>query len=170
MPLDEPEQWLGLPWAKGYEVSSIGRVQSYWKRGRVPALVDFPRLLKPFVNSYGYPVFTIHVSGVQLTPPAHRLVLETFVGPCPEGMLCRHLDGNPQNNCVRNLCWGTALENCEDAKRHGTSTAKLTPDDVRNLRKLVAGGTTQKAMARALGVSASTINNAVYRRSWSHVA
>lgn len=45
---------------------------------------------------------------------AHRLVLETFVGPCPEGMQCRHLDGVGTNNDVANLRWGTASENRRD--------------------------------------------------------
>lgn len=31
---------------------------------------------------------------------AHRLVLETFVGPGPLGHECCHRDGNPQNNWV----------------------------------------------------------------------
>jgi hypothetical protein len=50
----------------------------------------------------------------------HRLVLETFVGPCPKGMMCRHLDGNPTNNNLNNLVWGTPSENQKDAVRQGT--------------------------------------------------
>ena len=50
----------------------------------------------------------------------HRLVLETFIGPCPEGEVCRHLDGDKRNNSLNNLCWGTLKENTQDAIRHGT--------------------------------------------------
>jgi len=47
------------------------------------------------------------------------MVLEAFVGPCPEGMECCHRDGNPANNHVGNLYWGTRSENLYDAVRHG---------------------------------------------------
>lgn len=50
----------------------------------------------------------------------HALVLETYVGSCPEGMNCRHLDGDKENNKLRNLKWGTLEEQIEDQKRHGT--------------------------------------------------
>jgi len=51
----------------------------------------------------------------------HRFVLETFVGPCPEGMEARHLDGNPANNRLSNLCWSTHKENVRDQYKHGTA-------------------------------------------------
>ena len=35
----------------------------------------------------------------------HRLVLETFIGPCPEGFVGHHVDGNTLNNAARNLGW-----------------------------------------------------------------
>ena len=47
----------------------------------------------------------------------HRLVLESFVGPCPDGMETRHLDGNRENNHFQNLCWGTHSENMKDWKK-----------------------------------------------------
>ena len=49
----------------------------------------------------------------------HRLVLETFVGPS-NGMEVRHIDGNPLNNVVSNLAWGTRKEQIADQKAHGT--------------------------------------------------
>lgn len=48
----------------------------------------------------------------------HRLVLAAFAGPCPDGMECRHLDGNPNNNNLANLEWGTPLQNALDRKEH----------------------------------------------------
>lgn len=49
----------------------------------------------------------------------HSLVLEAFVGPCPPGMMARHLDDDPTNNSLGNLCWGTRSENSHDAVRNG---------------------------------------------------
>lgn len=49
----------------------------------------------------------------------HRLVLETFVGPMPQGLQVRHLDGDPKNNHLVNLAYGSAKENAADRDRHG---------------------------------------------------
>jgi hypothetical protein len=90
----------------------------------------------------------------------HRLVLQSFVGPCPEGMECRHLDGNPANNVPSNLAWGTKKENREDASRHGalaTGTrngrGKLTTEDVRRMLSM-KGTMTQRKIAVEFGVGA----------------
>lgn len=65
----------------------------------------------------------------------HRLVLEAFVGPCPNGMECRHLDGDPSNNALDNLCWGTRLENHRDSVRHGTAVC-LRPQNLEHASHL----------------------------------
>jgi hypothetical protein len=47
-----------------------------------------------------------------------RLVLETFVGPCPDGMeACHYPDSNKANNALSNLRWDTRLENVKDKIR-----------------------------------------------------
>lgn len=50
----------------------------------------------------------------------HTLVLEAFVGPRPEGAVCCHIDGDPTNNHVTNLRWGSYSDNNHDLVRHGT--------------------------------------------------
>jgi hypothetical protein len=50
----------------------------------------------------------------------HRLVLEAFVGPCPEGMVGCHNDGDPLNNRLDNLRWDTPSNNERDKWVHGT--------------------------------------------------
>ncbi len=62
--------------------------------------------------------------------PVHRLMLETFVGPRPEGYICRHLDGDPTNNHLSNLCWGTPRENYDDTIRHGRLKKPPSPEDI----------------------------------------
>ena len=53
----------------------------------------------------------------------HRLVLLAFVGrPSRKGMVARHKDGDPANNRLGNLAWGTAQENWQDRKQHGRGT------------------------------------------------
>lgn len=115
---------LGL---EGYYITTTGVVLSRWKtRGRKVGkgvekyLSDTMRALKPHKDKRGYARVALYLDGVSKTYQVHRLVLETFIGPCPEGMECLHIDGNPENNDISNLRWGTHYENVQDAKRHGT--------------------------------------------------
>ena len=103
------EEWRPVPGYDGYyEVSNQGRVRS--GKG----------LMKPWpVNGYGH----LSVDFRRVKPyrkfQVHRLVLETFVGPCPEGMECLHKNGDPSDNRLENLRWGTSSENALDTVRHG---------------------------------------------------
>jgi hypothetical protein len=111
----------------------------------------------------------------------HQLVLIAFIGPCPEGMECRHLDGNKNNNNLTNLRWGTRSENQQDALRHGThnynhsvgsecSSAKLNEEQVRMIiyiwnTKLFL----QKEIAKMYGISTATVCEIVNKTSWRHL-
>ncbi len=106
----------------------------------------------------------------------HRLVLEAFRGPCPDGMECRHLDGNPQNNRLDNLRWGTRTENMADAIRHGTTNrgtrtnfAKLTDDDVIAIRELRRRGVHLKVIAAQFGIRPEHVWHIAVGRSWKHL-
>src|SRR5262249_22941752 len=94
----------------------------------------------------------------------HRLVLEAFVGPCPNGMEACHNDGNPSNNVLSNLRWDTRKANQEDTFKHGTANigernhqAKLSIDAVREIR--AAPCTAKEMPAVKYGVSRGTIND-----------
>lgn len=48
----------------------------------------------------------------------HRVILETFVGPAPEGAVTRHLNDVRTDNRLENLAWGTQQENMDDMKNN----------------------------------------------------
>lgn len=50
----------------------------------------------------------------------HTLVLESFVGPRPDGHVGCHNDGDIDNNAPSNLRWDTQANNLADMKAHGT--------------------------------------------------
>lgn len=118
------ERWLSIPgWEDLYEVSSHGKVKSLRRN----------IILKPsYTNSGGYALVLLCRSGTRKGKYVHQLVLEAFVGPCPEGMETRHLDGDPTNNrwapgdeeetrkAGGNLIYGTKRENQFDQVAHGT--------------------------------------------------
>ncbi len=103
-----------------------------------------------------FPVKTVAI-------PVHKLVLETFVGKRPSGYLCRHLNGNPLDNRLKNLCWGTPSENVRDAIRHKTAAclrygedalaAKLKFKDIKKIFSLYKNGHSQKEIADAFSIS-----------------
>jgi len=49
------------------------------------------------------------------------MMMLAFIGPRPDGLETRHLDGNPTHNHLSNLAYGTHRENALDMIRHGQS-------------------------------------------------
>ncbi len=106
----------------------------------------------------------------------HRLILETFVGPCPEGMECRHLDGNPRNNRLSNLEWATKIVNQSDRTVHGTRStgekngkASLKDKDVLRMVELRALGWSHQSIATELLTPKPTVSGILRGRTWSHL-
>lgn len=56
----------------------------------------------------------------------HRLILEAFIGPCPNKMETRHLNDTKTDNQLSNLCWGTRKQNLDDRKRNGIEIGFVT--------------------------------------------
>lgn len=110
------ETWRPIPGHTRYEVSDLGRVRSL-RRGE-------PKLMKParnVRNEYRY-LTVVSDEGKPWSIQVHRLVLLAFVGPKPDGMETRHLDGDTENNTLANLVYGTRLENVADKVLHGTNS------------------------------------------------
>lgn len=119
------ERWLPVLGHDHYEVSDHGRVRSLssMRHGHCPTctcgevLIRRGKVLTPFPTKKGHLCVSLDRSERHRV---HILVLEAFVGPRPEGLLGLHRDGNPKNNHVDNLYWGTYSDNSRDAVRHGT--------------------------------------------------
>jgi hypothetical protein len=58
---------------------------------------------KPIRRGSGHQVVNLHRDGQKVPRYVHHLVLEAFVGPRPEGLVCCHWDGDPGNNRLENL-------------------------------------------------------------------
>lgn len=182
--MNSGERWLPVLGYEGfYEVSDRGRVRSLprvteriGRRGK-SSLLRFPgKLLKtPPFGKAGHVGVNLYENGKGSTFQVHRLVLDAFVGPRPDGMECRHLDGNPANNRLENLAWGTRAENMADRTRLGEhnpplgeqrANAVLTEADVRKIRRLHDEGMGGSAIARSLGININTTFSVIHRRCW----
>lgn len=121
----EEERWLPVVGYEGsYEVSDHGNVRSVdrcvMRSNGVPQTIR-ARILKGIVADpeAGYVEVTLYHNGTGIKRHIHRLVLETFVGPCPPGMEALHANDMPADNRKTNLRWGTKTENGADAVRNG---------------------------------------------------
>jgi hypothetical protein len=131
--------------------------------------------LKPIRRASGYYSVNLHREGKKTARYIHHLVLETFVGPRPLGMICRHLDGDPSHNHARNLRWGTYAENEGDKLRHGTrargsaARSKLREEQVLEIRRKRSEGVLVRHLAAHHGVSHQTIRAVVSGETWRHL-
>lgn len=103
-----------------YEVSNLGRVRSLDRlvggksRGR---RLMRGRVIKQQRGKNGYMYCALGATKKALV---HRLVLEAFIGPSPDGTECCHNDNDRTNNAVDNLRWDTRYNNCQDTRAAGT--------------------------------------------------
>lgn len=174
-------KWKKVPGHPNYEVSDTGRVRSldhehsYTNRwGTQTRRRVRGRELTPQEAAGGYLIVCLGRGTCCLV---HHLVLDAFTGPRPEGLECRHLNGNPSDNRLSNLRWGTVEENRADSVRHRTNSrpslrganhpgAKFTKRRVEAVRRMVESGATQKEIAKRFGVTRQAVSNIVRGKSW----
>jgi protein gp37 len=116
----------------------------------------------------GHTRVTIFRNGVRERVLVHRLVLTLFCRDPQDGEQGRHLDGNPRNNRIDNLAWGTQSANWDDSKSHGTHqrSNKLTAEQVAEIRTLARDGETKSSLAAMFDVSATQVANILSGKHW----
>ncbi len=156
-----------------YAAGDDGSIWTRIGRGRLAA---FGRWQRMKFNRRKSGHLTVRLS--QNTRSVHQLVLESFVGPCPDGMECRHRNDVPADNRLTNLIWGTRPQNISDRIKNGKKIgqpgsvhflSKMTEDDVVCCRSEVASGCSIMQLAKQAGVSHGTMYNAVTGVTWRHL-
>lgn len=160
-----------IPGYPGYSATTDGKIWSgpghrKHKKGK---------FLKPGPSSNSEHLHVVlRKDGMSINKFVHRLILETFIGPCPDRMECRHLDGDPLNNNLDNLCWGTKRDNFLDAVKHGVRKQdcqyKLTEQDVRLVVYLYRTKLfSQKEIANIYNVDPSNVSHIINKDCWKHI-
>ena len=158
----------------GYRVGSDGTVWSCHIKGS-HGRKDFDswRLMTFTHNSYGHRRVILQKNGVRRDATIGRLVLEAFIGFCPNGMEMCHGDGKPANDSLDNLRWGTKKENAADCIRHGNrpwgethGRHKLSAQQVQDIRKRASNGEKYRPLGREYNVSATVIKQICIGKLW----
>lgn len=151
-----------------YFFSTDGRIASVIRRRA--------RILKPIRAGEGYQAVSLRDrAGVLRREYVHHLIARFFIGPRPDGMHIRHLNGDKTDNDIGNLAYGTPAENAADKQAHGTSPngerngmARLTSAEVEQMRQRRAEtGASYRSIALDFGVSVMTAYRAITGQAWS---
>lgn len=109
------------------------------------------------------------------TMRAHRVSFELHNGPIPYGAVIRHTCDNPPCVNPMHLTIGSVTDNNRDrvvrdrsAKGERSGVAKLTADQVREIRSLHLVATREE-LARRFGVSVANIDKITARKTWRHI-
>ena len=86
--------------------------------------------------------------------------------------LCRHLDGNSQNNCLTNLKWGTPSENSQDTLKHrpelrqpNKGNQKYSDEVIREIREWHKEGASNREIRLMYGVSKAHVSYIINKRT-----
>ena len=157
----------------GYFVSNYGEMYSKWEGGGNNRRIGECLNRLKCAYSDGRVQVNLSKNKKRISKRVHRIVLEAFVGPCPEGMeACHFPDRDTRNNRLDNLRWDTKASNHRDRVVHGTDntgekngSAKLTWEKVAKIRAERAS-TTYRVLAEKYNVSLSAIQQVCERKTW----
>lgn len=153
------EVWRAVVGYEGlYEVSNHGKVRNASRR----------ELSTP-ADGRGYAKVNLSKNKRKLQKSVHSLVAEAFLGPRPPGYDINHKNGIKTDNRVENLEYVTRQQNLRHAIAMGITPtgsrrrdAKLSSDDVREVRDRLSRGETHKSIAARFGVCREVVG-LIYR-------
>ncbi len=167
------ERWSDVAGWAGYAVSTLGNLRG--KRGGLLSLQH---------DKDGYRCAYIGPRKAGKMVKVHRLVVQAFVGPIPEGYCVNHINGRKDDNRVENLEVVTLAQNTQHGftslGRIGKNTnptkgaehhnASLNEEAVREIRRLYASGERQVDLAKRFETPQTNISAIVRRKAWAHIA
>lgn len=124
------EIWKTIPGFSKYEVSNLGNIRSYAVRGNKDKIAKSPKPIKQ-ANCDGYKFVNISNDDKKIIViKVHSLVLLSFVGPRPDGLVVCHNNDIKNDNRLENLRYDTQKKNMSDYIEnnggiHGRSSIKL---------------------------------------------
>lgn len=126
------EEWKDIDEFPGYQVSTKGRVRTFWKKKHYPTgygtfrdLSDEPTLMSFSDDGNGYLKLMLYckLDGKRYCKKVHKLVAEAFIpNPYGPGATVDHIRSGREgklDNSVENLRWLPRRDNIQKAYRDG---------------------------------------------------
>lgn len=162
--IESKEIWKDIPgYENRYQASTEGRIRSIDRSIAQKSRhgTYFTRRLKGKILKPGRYCGSGHVSVVlgrgTNGKPVHQLVMLTFVGLPEKDKEVLHKDGNPTNNRLENLKYGTRKENILDNYRHKGVWRKTSQKQAEDIKRLLQQGLTAPEISRRLEVPRHTV-------------
>lgn len=161
-----------IPNFPGYFATKGGRIYSGPRKYHPIGI-----FLAPSVDKNGYYRIVMCREKKVYYKQVHRLILETFIGPCPEGMECCHGNGVRNDNRLENIRWDTVANNHYDKIKLGTTAkgskcgmAKLNELQVGVIKRLLGFGIlVQREIAELFDINVTAISDINVGNTWRHV-
>ncbi|MEM7552334.1 MAG: HNH endonuclease [Bacteroidota bacterium] len=166
------EAFLGETLTKEkFELSNQGKLRKFDSQTNEFRIIKTSRVT-------GYPTFYIKLkNGKRAIKYLHKVIAETFLNRgCETQNVVIHVDHDKENNQVENLRWANRHEHLlhqknnpkvvHKGRKHGY---KITPDDVKEIFRLVEEGRSKAELARRFKVSATQIRRILLRKNWNNI-
>ena len=147
-----------------YEITRNGEIYSLKHNKR--------KLIKGYIDKYGYRRVLLHICGKRKKYFVHRLVAMKYIENPNNLPQVNHKDGNKLNNNVENLEWVTAKQNIQHAiknnLREANNSSKLNINQVKEIKKLFLTKS-MKEIASMYNVSLSCIKHIHAGHTWKDI-
>lgn len=177
-----PEIWKDVVgWEGVYSVSDAGRIRYEQDRPSRRYSVHAGDMVAQSPDGDGYLSVKLARVGDRAGRRGYRvsrIVAAAFIGPSPfAGAEVDHKNHRRSDNAADNLEWVTSKENIARAIRVGLrdfrgercDRAKLTGDQILEIRRRAAGGEAFLSLARAFGCTNVNIAQIATGRTWAHI-
>lgn len=155
------EVWKEIVDYPMYEISSFGRVRSYYN-GRYGRRLT-PKILSNKIDRVGYSFIHLKNSNGRKPLRIHRLVAEAFI-PNPHQLPeVNHLDENKQNNNVCNLEWSSRLHNVRYSRVWETNQTAIRQYDTNH--NFIKTWESMSEAARFYNITPQTLFNSI-KNKW----
>jgi hypothetical protein len=145
--------------------SAQSKISNYWSKINKSTTTGC-WLWQGSVDRKGYG--RIHMFGKRYF--THRLSYILTKGEIPEGLFVCHKCDTPNCCNPNHLFLGTPCDNVYDAiLKNRMPTAKLNPDKVRNIRKLISEGVPRNEIANLYNIRSATVGKIVRGIKWRSV-
>ena len=176
------EVWKNVKGFDNYLISNYGKVKNTMFNNRYCSFKK-EHILKPSKNGQGYLFVELSKNGKSKIKTIHRLVAENFLQNIENFPCVNHIDGNKENNNVKNLEWCTFSHNIKHSYKLGLQKPSERQkkiisewDSIHHKKQVFQFSLTgefikcwgsQKEAGMALNINKSSISNCVRKKSKS---